>query len=714
MQKKTLSRSLLLMLWLALVLAVASESVRPVSAATITVFPGEVAIANNGRCSLREAIINANNDAATHADCPAGAGDDIITLPAATYTLSDATAANEEFSVTGDLDIRSNITLNGADAGLTILAGNNTDRVLHVVSGIAVVNDLTIQNGRTPNGANASMNCTSEPCFPTSSGSAGSPGGGILNAGTLTLNHVTLTNNRTGNGGNAGNVSCSSGFCSTNGGNGGAGGGVHSTGASLTINHSTLSNNQTGTGGAAGTTTGCSGGAFCSSTAGGQGDGGGANTANANPLTISNSLVTNNSGRFGGGISCFGACTIVNSTISNNQATSIGGGIYFVNNGNKVVTNVTITGNTSVNNGGGIFANLGTIAITNVTISGNSANTNGGGAFVNGATTTFNHVTIVGNTADSDNNGSGNGGGLFANGTNLYLRNSIVADNFDLGGQAPDCANTINSQFYNHIESVAGCTFTPGTGDVTGSDPNLGALANNGGPTFTHLPNVGSVVLDTIPNGTNDCGTLITNDQRGAGRSFPSGGSCDKGAVELHEIISVGNCAGADLAGVQNFPFSSGNTLSLDVVTAAGLKCVSIEEMGPGVNHAQATAPIQTNNWWHIRGNISSGFDVNLTLPYASADAATRACKWPGGLGGDGWDCGPLDGTGTTHVANTSVTRSGLGSFSDWAVGDEAGPTAVTLSNLSTSPASLWLWLVSGLTGLLGGTVAALLRRRTA
>jgi hypothetical protein len=247
MKKKQFIFGLLSVLWLAFMLGVVSAPTA-VSAATLTVFPGEVAIANNGRCSLREAIINANNDATTHTDCPAGAGDDTIVLPAGTYTLSDATTADEEFSVTGDLDIRSNITLNGAGEGLTILDGNNTDRVLHVVSGIAVVNDLTIQNGRTPNGANATSNCTSLSCFLDSSGSAGSPGGGILNAGTLTLNHVTLTNNRTGNGGNAGNVSCSSGFCSTSGGSGGAGGGVHSTGASLTINHSTLSNNQTGTG----------------------------------------------------------------------------------------------------------------------------------------------------------------------------------------------------------------------------------------------------------------------------------------------------------------------------------------------------------------------------------------------------------------------------------------------------------------------------------
>jgi predicted outer membrane repeat protein len=342
-----------------------------------------------------------------------------------------------------------------------------------------------------------------------------------------------------------------------------------------------------------------------------------------------------------------GACTIGNSTVSNNQATSLGGGIYFVNNGTKVMTNVTITGNTSVNSGGGIFANLGTLALTNVTISGNSTNINGGGIYVNGATTTLNHVTIVGNTADSDNNGSGNGGGFFRNGGVLNLKNSIVADNFDLGGQAPDCSGTITSQFYNHIESLTGCTFTPSTGDVTGSDPNLGALANNGGPTLTHLPNGGSAVLNSIPNGTNDCGTVITNDQRGAGRSF--GGGCDKGAVELHEIISVGICAGADLAGVQTFPFTSG-TVSLNVVTAAGLKCVTIEEMGS--DHLAATGVVgdsgmYTGNWWHISGNVDSGFEVTVTLPH---DGLTdpQVCKYPGTQGGYGWDCARTGADGST------------------------------------------------------------------
>ncbi|MBK8430294.1 MAG: hypothetical protein IPL28_02890 [Chloroflexi bacterium] len=54
-------------------------------------------------------------------------------------------------------------------------------------------------------------------------------------------------------------------------------------------------------------------------------------------------------------------------------------------------------------------------------------------------------------------------------------------------------------------------------------------------------------------------------------------------------------------------------------------------------------------------------------------------CKYPGGIGGAGWDCA------RTGFDANSVWRAGIGSFSDWAVGDEVGPTAVTLSTFSAS-----------------------------
>ena len=52
------------------------------TAATITVTTNDPRIIPDGQCSLVEAIVNANNDAATHADCPAGSGADTIVLPA--------------------------------------------------------------------------------------------------------------------------------------------------------------------------------------------------------------------------------------------------------------------------------------------------------------------------------------------------------------------------------------------------------------------------------------------------------------------------------------------------------------------------------------------------------------------------------------------------------------------------------------------------------
>jgi CSLREA domain-containing protein len=51
-------------------------------AATITVNGLGDTLGNNGVCTVREAIINANNNAATWPDCAAGSGADVINLPA--------------------------------------------------------------------------------------------------------------------------------------------------------------------------------------------------------------------------------------------------------------------------------------------------------------------------------------------------------------------------------------------------------------------------------------------------------------------------------------------------------------------------------------------------------------------------------------------------------------------------------------------------------
>jgi hypothetical protein len=54
---------------------------------------------------------------------------------------------------------------------------------------------------------------------------------------------------------------------------------------------------------------------------------------------------------------------------------------------------------------------------------------------------------------------------------------------------------------------------------VLTTDLRLLALADNGGPTWTHALDNGSVALEKIPEGTTGCGTpSFTTDQRGYAR----------------------------------------------------------------------------------------------------------------------------------------------------------------------------------------------------
>jgi CSLREA domain-containing protein len=76
---------------LLLAIALLATVVRPAGpahAATIAVTTTEDELATNGRCSLREAVRNANADADLHPDCPRGTGQDRIVLAPGTYTLA--------------------------------------------------------------------------------------------------------------------------------------------------------------------------------------------------------------------------------------------------------------------------------------------------------------------------------------------------------------------------------------------------------------------------------------------------------------------------------------------------------------------------------------------------------------------------------------------------------------------------------------------------
>jgi hypothetical protein len=108
------------------------------------------------------------------------------------------------------------------------------------------------------------------------------------------------------------------------------------------------------------------------------------------------------------------------------------------------------------------------------------------------------------------------------------LENSIIGNNS--GG---NCGGSVTSNGYN-LSSDGTCNFH-NTGDLNNTDPKLGPLQNNGGPTQTEALLPGSPAIDAgNPSGCTDGqGHLLKTDQRGQPRpDHEDTGGCDMGAYE--------------------------------------------------------------------------------------------------------------------------------------------------------------------------------------
>ena len=216
--------------------------------------------------------------------------------------------------------------------------------------------------------------------------------------------------------------------------------------------------------------------------------GGGGINGYATSLSVANSTISGNSTPgSGGGISVSGGLVIENSTISGNSAGTSGGGIY----GGATVENSTISDNSAGVSGGGIY---GGATVMNSTISGNSAGTSGGGIYNNSSLVVSNTILNAG-----------------ASGENI----------FNDGG-------TVTSLGYN-LSSDDGGGYLTGPGDQINTDPLLGPLQNNGGPTFTHGLLPGSPAIDA---GDPNFSQPPFNDQRGCSFDRVFNGRIDIGSFE--------------------------------------------------------------------------------------------------------------------------------------------------------------------------------------
>jgi CSLREA domain-containing protein len=467
----------------------------------------------DGQCSLREALINANNDIQQSADCAGGSGADTVNFAASlagqTITITSGVG---QFSITSDM------TINSLAAGLSV-SGNNAVRVFNINSAAATV----VMNGFRITGGNGSGTV----------GATIADGGAIQNIGNLTLNSMNIVNNTARSGGGV-STSGVGNRLTINGGSilgntaASSGGGITGTdGSVINLTDVTVSGNTAAVSGGGIRVLGTlniTDGSVTGNTATAQVGGG---ISASGTVTITNGSITNNRADRGGGMDIGGSSTIINSTVSGNTTLRGGGGIFFVN-GTHSITGTTFSANatgsgsiSSIFRGGGGLANQAIVNISNSTVSGNSSGCDCGGGGIstfNGGTTALRNVTIANNTASA-----GPGGGIISAITGLSsgtinTGNTIVADNTATSN--PDINGAIVSQGFNLVRARGSSTGYVATDLPNGSNPMLQALGNNGGSTQTHRLLAGSAAIDAGSNAlavdpANNA-ALIT-DQRGTG-----------------------------------------------------------------------------------------------------------------------------------------------------------------------------------------------------
>ncbi|MEK0083025.1 M10 family metallopeptidase C-terminal domain-containing protein [Benzoatithermus flavus] len=344
-------------------------------------------------------------------------------------------------------------------------------------------------------------------------------------------------------------------------------------GAQLSLTRCTVTGNITGDN------------AFLGDGDGSRGNGAGIDAGSGNILTIVDSTISDNDAfGVGGGITAgnYTTISITNSTISGNGAYFGGGGIHLENGstlrvessllsgnhcasfyeygfggaieligGSAFISRSAIVGNHAAG-GGGIEAASSQLTIVDSTIAGNSATMRygygSGSAISAGGQLTISGSTITNNHADW-------GGSVIEAGGQFSIGNSIVAGNnigYYSDGDGIDGVIT-SSNGHNIFGAFVAGNVAGDLENVSGSllfaDVNSysdgGLLSYNGGPTPTVALRN---ALDNPALGGADPAAAGTTDQRGLARAQPGTSSPDIGAFELAQsALSTRPTAGNDV-----------------------------------------------------------------------------------------------------------------------------------------------------------------------
>ncbi len=586
---------------------------------------------------VRAATINVNGGTGTDSATCGASGSPCKTI---VYAVTTRAGNGDTITVaagtyTESVTIAKPVTITGAGQNATKIDGGNANQVLHINTGANVaIRKLTVQNGN------------------------GGPGGGIYNGGTLLLTDAAvITNTGIASGGaffNDGAATLNLKNVAISGNKAKTGAGIYNEGAA-TLDATTINGNAASDSG---------GGIY-----------------NHGTLTVANAVINNNSAAtaLGGGLyntMATAKATIVTTTLSGNSA-KFGGAIANDTSGAVKVDQSTLNGNTVTDIGGGIYNRAGgVVALTDSTLSGNTATPGAGGGFDSfGATGILTDVTVAGNTSA----GFGNNDGISTDG-NMTLRGTIVADG---------CGGTITSSDYN-LDIGLSCKFT-GPHDQKGTNPQIGPLANNGGPTFTHALSQGSPAVDM--GGT----TCLPTDQRGITR--PQGAACDIGAFELQQIVA------------QPTPTATTPATATATTMAGNAACTSL---APGSAFADPAFQAQWQQGEALAPNFWGPPDTppGLMEPYTEAPSGQRVVQYfdkgrmeltdPAGGVTNGLLANELI-TGLQQMGNSAFQQRAAANIPIAGDPDNPGPT---YAGLGTTAAAL-LNAAPAQTGILVSTTVA-------
>jgi hypothetical protein len=279
--------------------------------------------------------------------------------------------------------------------------------------------------------------------------------------------------------------------------------------------------------------------------------------------------------------------TLAQLTVTNGGASGVG------NSGTATLYRVTVAGNTDglffgFGEGGGINNGSGaTLTLADSTVANNVALGEfgmGGGIYNRG-------TIVIADSTIADNGAGATGGGIWTVGPSS-LAGTIVSGN--TAADSDNCDGTVIDLGHN-IDSGATCGF--GADSMSNTDPALGALGLNGGPTSTMAIGGGSPALDA---GRSPCSAI---DQRGVPRPQPPGGRCDIGAYEYAPGVvtslspSTGPAAGGTSVTVSGHGFTLASQVTFGSVAASSFSVtndstiVAVSPPGTGIVPVRVVTP---------------------------------------------------------------------------------------------------------------------------